>query len=295
MQFTLRQIELFAAVCECGSISLAAERNHTAQSAVSTAIRNLEAALGVTLLVRNHAVGVEPTQEGRVLLDEAGRLLAAAHDLESHASTLTERVVGTVHVGFLVTFAPLLMPGAIRSFADQYPGARIEALEGDHDELLTWLRDGTISIAVSYDLGVSPGISFQSIRPAPPGVLISAEDRLAAANSLTPADLADEPLVLIDLPWSADYFLGIFARAGVEPRIAFRSRSMEVVRSLVGQGLGYTIINVRPKSTETLDGRELVCLPLVSDTPDLHLGLATHAAKRRSAAVRAAIQHLAGL
>jgi len=78
MRFTLRQLELFVAVCETASITLATEREHISQSAASSAIAQLERALGAQLLVRRHAHGVTPTPAGRQLLHRVRTVLREA-------------------------------------------------------------------------------------------------------------------------------------------------------------------------------------------------------------------------
>jgi DNA-binding transcriptional LysR family regulator len=292
MQFTIRQIELFVAVCEHESISRAAEAEHIAQSAVSTAIRNLEAALNVSLLVRSHAVGVQPTAAGRDLLIRSRQLIDDARGIENFASALSERIEGPVRVGFLVTVAPLTMPRVIRSFGDRYPAASIVGVEGDQDELMGWLQDGSISAAVTYDLGGIANVTFSPLHPAPPHVLLSASDPLADSHRLTLREIAKEPFVLLDLPWSVDYFLEMFRAVDLEPRVAYRTRNMDVVRSLVGQQLGYSIINLLPGSTESIDGARLAAVPLDAAHGMLHLGVAINRERHQPAVVRALVDHL---
>ena len=102
--------------------------------------------------------------------------------------------------------------------------------------------------------------------------------------------LADEPLALLDLPQSRDYFRGMFAAAGVEPNIRYRSSSVETLRALVGHGLDCTLLNLRPAVATSLLGHPVVSLALeVSGTP-LNVVLVTAAGgrpTRRAAAVAA--------
>jgi DNA-binding transcriptional LysR family regulator len=72
MRFTLRQLEYFLAAAEAGSVTEAAQNIPVAQSSVSAAIAQLEAALGVQLLIRHHAQGISPTAEGRHSSSEPG-------------------------------------------------------------------------------------------------------------------------------------------------------------------------------------------------------------------------------
>ena len=77
-------------------------------------------------------------------------------------------------------------------------------------------------------------------------------------------DLAGQPMVLLNAPPSRDYFLSILTDAGIAPRVAFRSTSFEMVRGMVGHGLGYALLATKPASGMTYDGRALVTWPLKS-------------------------------
>ena len=66
MRFTLRQLQYFVAAAEAGSVTDAALNIPVSQSSVSAAISQLEAALGVQLLIRHHAQGISPTAEGYI-------------------------------------------------------------------------------------------------------------------------------------------------------------------------------------------------------------------------------------
>jgi len=292
MQFTLRQIELFVAVCDAGSISGAAQREHIAQSAVSTAIQNLEAVLGVALFVRNHAVGVHPTPAARDLLNQARLLLATATEIETFGATRATGVSGNVPIGFLVTIAPILMAPLIRTFELAHPGARLVCQEGDQEQLVSWLRIGEISLAVTYDISVPADLAFHPVARIPPRVLVARDHPLANDHSVTTADLIEQPLVLLDLPGSSEYFLSLFTSDGLQPRIAYRTRNIDVVRSLVAQGLGYSIVNLHAIGLFP-ETAALASIPLFGCRHVLSLGTLTVADQRLTAAVQAAKTHVA--
>lgn len=103
-----------------------------AQSSVSAAIAQLEAALGVQLLIRHHARGVSPTPAGRQLLDRARALLRGADELERFAADLTHEPSGTLELGRMITLAPLATPRLCQSFHREHPGVTVETVEADH-------------------------------------------------------------------------------------------------------------------------------------------------------------------
>jgi len=280
MRFTLRQLEYFVATCEAGSVTDAALNIPVAQSSVSAAIAQLEAALGVQLLIRHHAQGISPTPAGRQFLVHARALLRDAEQLERFAAELTHELSGTLELGCLVTLAPLVTPRLCQEFQRIHPGVTIEMIEGGQEELVDALSSGRITVAITYDLEIADTLTFEPLAQLPPYALFAAEHPLAGRDQVTLPELAEEPLVLLDLPLSRDYFRALFLAADLEPHIAHRNPHPEVIRTLVGNGFGYTIINARPLSDRALDGRPLRIVPIEPPARPMTAGLATLAKMR---------------
>jgi DNA-binding transcriptional LysR family regulator len=275
MRYTLRQLEYFVAAGETGSITLASERVNISQPSVSTAISHLEKELGVQLFIRHHAQGLSLTPAGRSLLHEAKSILAQAEGLYTLASDTNGRVRGTLSVGCMVTLAPMLAPELSHSFTTAFPETQIRHVEGDHERLFEGLRRAEVDIAIMYDLQVAEDIAFSPLARLPPYVLLSETHPLARYPAITLQELVQHPFILLDLPLSREYFLGIFMSEGLAPLIATRSAHQEVVRTMVANGYGYTILNARPRSEYALDGRRLVRVPLAGEHRPLVIGTAT--------------------
>ncbi|HEX9858694.1 MAG TPA: LysR substrate-binding domain-containing protein [Paracoccaceae bacterium] len=124
------------------------------------------------------------------------------------------------------------------------------------------LRAGEVEVALLYDLGLADDLASIPLIDLTPYVLLPEGHPLAGKQHLTPQDLADQPMVLLSAPPSDEYFPGLLRDAGVEPRIAYRSSSFEMVRGLVGHGLGYALLATSPAAAMTYDGRALVTRPL---------------------------------
>ncbi len=285
MRFTLRQLEYFVAAGDSGSVRLAAERVNISQPSVSAAIAHLEDEFGVQLFVRHHAQGLSLTPQGQRLLREARALLAHAEEISAVASELSEGVAGSLAVGFLVSVAPLIIPEVVRGFGAIHERVQLEVVEDHHRGLMDGLRHGRLSAAVTYDLDLPPEATFEPLVALPPYVLLPANHRFAARSSLTLAELADEPYVLLDLPQSREYFLGLFLHERLDPKVVAGSPHTEVVRSLVGAGHGFGLANLRPRNRAALDGSALAYVPLDSRYRPLTLGLATLESARKPRAL----------
>jgi DNA-binding transcriptional LysR family regulator len=289
-EYTLRQLEYFVAVAECGSVTGAAARVHLSQSAMSTALADLERALDVQLLLRHHARGVSLTEAGEQLLIASRRLLAQAGELKSEAHGLGHGLAGTLSIGCFEVLAPYVLPDLLATCAERYPQLRLDTREVDLDALAEGVLSGRFELGLGYELAPDPRLAVQRVLTLPPYALLPAGHRFAGRAQIRLTQLADEPLALLDLPQSRDYFRGMFAAAGVEPNIRYRSSSVETLRALVGHGLAYTLLNLRPAVATSLLGHPVVSLALAESGTPLNVVLVTAAGgrpTRRAAAVAA--------
>jgi DNA-binding transcriptional LysR family regulator len=290
-RITLRQLEYFVAVGEEGSIARAAEKVNVSSPSISTAIAGIEDAFGLQLFARKHAHGLKLSQAGRTFMEQARAVLAEAEKLNLIAREMTGRVQGPLNVGCLLTFAQVVMPHLRRGFCTRFPDVQFHQLERDQEGVLQGLRDAELDMALSYALSIPDDIVFEPLFELPPYVLMAADHPLAGRESVWLAELEAHPMVLLDLPHSSAYFLSLFAGAGISPMITERTRDMEVMRSLVANGFGYAIINIRYANTFSADGKPLRHVAIRDALPPLQLGLLTSADARPTVTVRAFADH----
>jgi len=295
LRFTFRQLEYLVAVGECGTIALASQRLNVSSPSISAAISQLEAGFGIQLFVRHHAQGLALTPGGRRVFNEAKRILDDAAALNDLASDISDRPRGPISIGFLTTVAPLLSASIRRSFEGDYPDADVSLREGNQPELLRMLGRAEIDVAITYDLEIPKDIAFERLQALPPWVMLPADHPLAQNDSLSLEDLAHEPMVLLDLPLSREYFLSIFQTRQVRPDIAERTSDMSVARSLVANGFGFGLVNLRSGSDLAPDGKRLAFLPLSDDVRPMILGIATKRSAFRSRIVGAFFDHVRAL
>jgi DNA-binding transcriptional LysR family regulator len=291
LRFTLRQLEYFVAVGEAGSIAKAAEQVNVSPPSISASIAQLEAEFGVQLFVRKHSHALALTAGGRLFLKEAARLLNDADALHDIAGDIAEKVCGPLAIGCLLTFAQIVLPALRRKFEDAYPDVRVRQFERNQGQLFEMLQRGEIDAALTYDLELSQDMTFEPLMQLPAYVMLPAAHRLAGRAGITPEELVDEPMVLLDLPYSREYFLSAFQPKGLRPRIAERTGDIAVMRTMVANGFGYGIANMRPLNTMSPDGKLLVFVPLLGDIRPLMMGIALPNAEHRTLTVQAFIDH----
>ncbi|MDH3666492.1 MAG: LysR substrate-binding domain-containing protein [Paracoccaceae bacterium] len=185
-------------------------------------------------------------------------------------------------VGCFRTFGPFLLPRLIAALKAQGRQLELSLVEGDHRRVQESLLAGETEIGLLYDLDLPEELQRETLTELPPYVLFAEDHALAAEEELAPQDLADHPMVLLNAPPSRDYFLTILAQAGVEPQVAFESGNFEMVRGMVGHGLGYTLLATRPAADVTYDGKPLVARPLTIGTGPSRVVLAYRRGARLS-------------
>ncbi|MCY0386691.1 LysR family transcriptional regulator [Robbsia sp. Bb-Pol-6] len=286
-RITQRQLEYFVASGEAGSISAASERIHVSSPSISAAIAHMEAELGIQLFIRHHAQGISLTAVGRQVLQEAKLILEQTLNLYTIAANSLNMVRGTLRVGCLESLAPMITPELVFGFGRAFPGVRVTQIEGNHEELLEKLRGAEIDIALTYDLASSDDIHFEPLAQLPPYVMVGASHPLADVSAVSLQELDAEPMILLDIPWSREYFLSLFMHTGVTPNIVMRSTNLETIRSMVANGIGYSIANARPKANLSLDGKRLVRIRLAGALRPMQLGVSVARTVRESRVVAA--------
>lgn len=290
LRYTLRQLEYFVAVGETGSIARAADRVNVSSPSISAAISQLEQEFGLPLFVRQHAQGLSLTQGGRQMLEQARVVLREAGDLMDIAADISGTVRGPFSVGCLATFAQVVLPTLRRAFEEAYPEVRLRQHELNQLDIFSALRRSEIDVALTYDLDLPADLRFVPLHSLPPFVMVAPDHPLASTFEVTAEDLRPHPMVLLDLPLSADYFLSFFA-PNARPKISERTRDMAVMRSLVANGFGYAIANVRPLNKQAPDGKPLVFIPMAGEVRPMRMGLLMAHEADRSNLVRAFLDH----
>jgi DNA-binding transcriptional LysR family regulator len=278
--YTLRQLEYAVAIADCGSVAGAAERLRVAQPSVSAALMKLEAQLGLQVFIRHHAQGVTPTTAGLRFLAAARSLLAQAQDFQREAESAGTEIAGQLTLGCFVTFAPVFIPKLFSGFRKLYPQAELMLKEGIQDDLIAGLRAGRFDLALLYRLDMPEELSVTDLATMEPYALLPASHPLARKRKVSLRQLAQEPLILLDIAPSRTYFLRLFDQHGITPKVSVASPSLELVRGMVGQGLGYSLLITRPYGDHTYDGESLAIRPIAEATELGVISLASLKASR---------------
>jgi DNA-binding transcriptional LysR family regulator len=246
LNYTLKQLTYVEAAGRLGSISKAAIELAISQSSITAAIDAVEHRLGYDLFIRTPARGIRPTPQGALALSQVRVFIEQARHFEAEIHAVAGDLRGTVRLACYATAAPAVLPPILRDVTEHFPEMTLSILEGSIGEVVEYLDNGEADLAFCYGGYGGTRHDFQSLFEAPPFAIVPRGDPLARKPEIRLAELAERPLVMLDLPGAREYFLGVFAEAGLVPRLAHFTRSSEILRSLVGTGFGVSILNIRP-------------------------------------------------
>lgn len=289
---SLRRLQHLVEVVERGSIAAAATELNMSASALSVSVKELERSLGVTLLIRRAGEGITPTSEGTQLLARARELLAAAHDVQQSIAAEVAGPAAPLAIGALVTVAPIVLPRIVRLHRRRHPDVPVAIAAGTQDRLIDLLSAGAVHLAVTYNLGLTHQVSFEAVAPAAPHVALPADHPLAGEPSIRLKQLADEPFIALDLPLSREYFFSLLMSEGVEYEPRYALTDIELVRSAVGNGLGWSLVNLVPPRATAADGSGIAHVPLRTRHPPLQLGIVTQTDRRQPASASALVESI---
>jgi len=255
---SLRQIDYVIAAAEFGSTAAAARALNVSQPSVSLAIAKVEDHFGRPLFARSTGQGIALTAFG-------AHKLAALRSLRAQAQSVLDpdnAEADVLHLGVFSTLGPRYAPALVSSFQNTTPEARIKLHEGDLGRLTRWLETGRIDLALIYDFGLPSSLEIVPLADVRPYGLVAHAHPLAGQDTVTLAELLADPLILMNLPHSRDYFLTLAQMNGIRPRIAHETGSVEMLRAMVANRLGVGLLATDIAQDTACDGQPVTRLEL---------------------------------
>lgn len=293
LSFTLRQLEYFEAVAAEGSLSAAATSCNISASALALALDELEQRLALQLFVRRKGKGVTLTPAGMRLLSFARQTVTSAETLAAEAAHAASSLSGRFAIGCYSTLTPFFLPAIMQEFQQCHPQLELAVTEADAPLLSDLLLQGRLDAALIYSAHVSAQLAFDAVATFRPYAIVARDHPLAGRGRIHLGELIDEPLILLDVHPSRSNTEDIFGALSLTPRIGHTTTSFELVRCLVGRGLGYSVLIQQPVAPTTYEGQEIAVLELAADVPVATVGLARPAGAPRTARY-AALQRFLG-
>ena len=287
MKFDLRDLELFAAVADAGSIARAAERAHTVPSAVSKRISELEERLSMHLLVRG-AKGVELTTAGHAFAVKARVLLHQARQLEDemrrHAAGLRGYVRVFANISSIVEF----LPAALASFAARHPDVHVHLEEHVSAAVADAVAANSADFGIVSELPQIDGLETLAFREDELVLVLPPSHPLAQRERAAFLDVIDTPWIGLHADSSLHRLM---TRAATEAQRTLQWRmhvaSFDAVCAMVAAGLGAALAP-RGATTPYIHSLQLAVVTLTDDWSRRALFLC----RRRNAPLHSAAQLL---
>lgn len=255
-----RHLRAFVAVADHGGFGAAARAVHVGQPALSQAIANLEAQVGVRLIERTtRAVSLTPA--GTEFLGDARRVLAENERLMQHGAEWAAARRGSVVLLSIISVAHRLLPGVVRAFAAAHPGVKVEVHDISDVVMRERMARGEGDLAIITQTGTDTGRVVLPFLKDRFRFICQAAHPLARHERIEGGQLAGEQLILLRrgavLRTYADRVLG---------RLQLQYPPIEVdqMSTLIGMveaGLGVSLVpalSCPPLALRTVVSRPLI-------------------------------------
>ena len=275
MSTSFKSIRYFIAVAEAGSITAAIQELGVSQSVVSQAIAQIEADLG-TLLFDRRARGMALTHAGHQFLRHAHQIEVAMRNARDALASRPHTVTGHLNIGVTSLMVGYYLPFLLDRFRRVFPRITVQITEDRRDYLEHLLVSGELDVAliVVSQLQNFRALETETILRSGWRVWLPVNHRLADVDKVEAAELALQPLVLLQVDELGDAATALWNSGGSEPNVLIRTSSVEAVRSLVATGAGCSVLPDMLYRPWSLEGDRIEARPLARPLPALDVGLA---------------------
>lgn len=253
MRIKLRQLEVFNAIYDAGSVSRAAQRLNLSQPAVSIALGKLEEELGFPLFHRDRGF-FAPTNEAILLQDEVRQGIAALGRVEQRIGEIRAGATGGISVATNGALAINFLPGIVAAFQSDYPGTHVELRVHSSRQIANWTNGRQIDIGF-IDAPV-PVAGLHSTLYRMECVCIMRDDNpLADLDVITPEALSGRSVIAVMGDHNVDRQLKE-AMAQADARLEHTASGFyfAIMRKLVAAGGGVAIIDPVNAKAPLADG-----------------------------------------
>jgi DNA-binding transcriptional LysR family regulator len=242
----LRQLRYFLAVADAGQLTRAAARLGLQQPPLSQQIHALERQLGMPLFQR-HAKGVTLTDGGRLLADEARRLLADVAAMEDRIGRVARGRRGVLQVAFTSSAAAhAFTPEALRACRSRHPEIDLLIGESNAAEITDAVAAGRLHCGLlRVPVARAAGLVLDTLLREPVVAALPLDHALARRRRIALRDLHAQELILVRRPGAPGLYANLLAlceQRQVEPKVVAEVERMMTALNLVAAGTGMSIV-----------------------------------------------------
>lgn len=279
----LRDLHYLIAVADLRSFVQAAERCFISQPTLSTQIKKMEEGLGVQIFERTNKK-VLPTELGEKIIASARHILKEVDHIKEMAEIAQDPLAGNLRLGAFPTLSPYIFPQLVPLIKQAMPKIRLILVEEKTDFLLQQLKSGQMDVALLALPIIDDHLESQHLFDDEFLLAVGPDHPFAANKKITPADLADQELLLLDEGHCLrGHALQICQTYHADEQQDVRATGLETLRQMVRAGTGITFMP-RIAIRENDDG---ICyLPFTKPAPNRSIGLVWRKTSNRIALIK---------
>jgi LysR family hydrogen peroxide-inducible transcriptional activator len=289
---TLTELRYIVTLAQEQHFGRAADRCHVSQPTLSIAVKKLEDELGVALFERTKS-RVQPTPLGEQIVAQAHRVLEQTAAIKDIVDAGKDQLSSPLAVGAIFTIGPYLLPQFIPHLQKLASKMPLYVEEGYTATLGKKLRNGELDVIIVALPFSEPDVVTQALYDEPFVVLMPHDHPLARKETIDPADLDDQDVLLLgEGHCFRDQVLATCPHLQVpEERptkrihTAAEGSTLETLRHMVASGLGITILPLSAAETSLYAANMLVTRPFSEPVPTRTLALAWRASFPRHKAI----------
>ncbi|WP_419880661.1 LysR family transcriptional regulator [Peribacillus sp. B-H-3] len=235
---TLGKYEIFYQVVETGSLTKAGEFLKISQSAVSHAISSLEKELGFSLLIRNRG-GISLTADGEKILIHIKEMMNSYHKLKQDAAEISGLETGSIKIGSFSSVTSHWYPGMLKKFTDQYPSIKVNLMEGNQQEICSWIADGIIDFGF---VNLPPAGNFEvlNLKSEKLYLILPVTHNLTQTSEFPLSMLKGETLILKKS--FRETVLKLLKKQRISPGFSYELEDEQAILAMVDKHLGVSIL-----------------------------------------------------
>jgi DNA-binding transcriptional LysR family regulator len=271
---SLRQLRYFIAAAETRQLSMAAKQVHVAQSTVTNAILHLEDSMGVKLFER-HPYGVSLTAEGYNFYHRAKQIQENLDLALSEPHFQRHHLTGSIRMGASYALLGYFLPPLLARFRQHYPDIDLDLHDMERPEIEAAILRGELELGLVLISNTSQRecFNYHVLLRSRRQLWTSANHPLREQAFASLADVAQYPYIQLAIDEGEVATQRYWQAQGLQPNIAFRTKSMEAVRGLVAHGFGVTILADMVYRPWSLEGGKIEAVPILGVVPHLESGM----------------------
>lgn len=263
----LKLLSSFIAVAEEGQLSRAATKLHLSQPPLSRHIQALESELGTQLFTRT-TTGMELTQAGKVLLEEARHIEVLVQNARNKVKSAGEGRFGQLNIGVYGSAIYDTTAQIMNAFRKSNPDVVLNVYYAQAPFQVQALRRGQVEIVFERMIPNEDDMVVRKICEEPLFVAMHAGHFLANQPGISPASLHNELFLLGNEVTASSKVIEICKSHGFFPRLAPTSSSVVTATLLAATGMGVSLV---PKSMTNVHFPEVVYRPLLDSHASMEL------------------------